>query len=271
MKKYKSLTNSMRHVCLINKDFLSKSNSTTKLTNSSFIAKDSGRNCHGHTTVYTKSNRKKRFYRLIDFKRIIFDIPAKIYTNEYDPNRSTFISLIVYKNNLCTYILGINGVTIGATIYNYSLNRFPRIYKKGDSDFLCKLPIGSIIHNIEYLPSHGSIYIRSAGTYGKLLRKNVKYNLILIELPSKYIFYASPYSKATLGVLNNSMHHLRKIGKAGRNRWLGCKPNVRGVAMNPVDHPHGGGEGKRSSDAHKKSPWGKINRWYNSKMLKRLV
>lgn len=272
MIKYKSITNSMRHVCVINKESLSKQKSNFKLFISSHKSNTAGRNNSGHITVFTKSVRHKKLYRIIDFKRDIYDVPAIVYTNEYDPNRSSFISLIIYKNNICAYILSIGGLKIGDIIYTYSSERrLETLYKKGDCNLLCNLPIGTIIHNLEYLPKNGFIYIRSAGTYGKIIRKVSNSNTILIQLPSKYFFYASQYSKATIGAVSNPHHNEQKLGKAGRSRWLGIKPNVRGVAMNPIDHPHGGGEGKRSADSFKKSPWGKISKWYNKKVLHKLL
>lgn len=269
MIKAKSLTNSMRHVCLVDRSTLSMYKSNIKLFLNMKISNKVGRNNEGSITVYTKSSRNKKLYRLIDFNRNIYNIPGIVYTTEYDPYRSSYISLIVYRNNICTYILSINNVCTGDIINTYKT--ISKYYNKGDCANLLTLPVGSIIHNLEYLPTYGSIYIRSAGTYGKVLRRHTRTNTVLVLLPSKYTFYASIFSKATIGVLSNIHHKSIKLGKAGRSRWLGIKPNVRGVAMNPIDHPHGGGEGKRSADAHKKSPWGKIHKWYNRKIINKLI
>jgi len=267
MKKYNSITNSMRHVCLIDKSIL---RNTVKISNLFLIKKNnSGRNNSGKITVYTKGKKKhKKLYRIIDYKRINWNIPGTIYTNEYDPNRSSFISLVVYKNNICCYILGVHNLNIGSTVYSYNnINNNYLSYKKGYSNKLLYLVTGSVIHNVEYYPGKGGIFIRSAGTYGKIIKKYLNLNKVLIELPSKTKFYTSLYSNATLGMVSNSFHNKVNLGKAGRNRWLGNKSNVRGVAMNPVDHPHGGGEGKKSNPSFKRSPWGKIYKWNNKKRI----
>jgi len=268
MKTYKSITNSMRHVCLINKKILRNENKLPNLFTNKSIKNYAGRNNSGKITIRSKGHKHKRFYRLIDYKRLNHNIPGIVYSNEYDPNRSSFISLIVFKNFLCCYIIGINNLRIGNTIcsYNRIINNY-LCYKKGDSNRLIYFTIGSVVHNVELLPEHGGIYIRSAGTYGKIIKKNSKLNKILIELPSKVQFYTSLYSYATLGTVSNTYNHNIVIGKAGRNRWLGKKSSVRGVAMNPVDHPHGGGEGKKSNSAFKRSPWGKIYKWNNKNRI----
>lgn len=271
MKNYKSFTNSMRHVCLINKNILSNKNKNEKIHNLMLnINKNfSGRNNSGHITVFTKGKRKNRFYRYINYNRNIYNIPGIVYSNEYDPNRSSFISLIVYKNNICCYILGIKQLIVGDIITSYKDNYLNEmLYKKGDSNQLLYLPISSLIHNLELWPKFGGIYIRSAGTYGKISKKLLGFNKVLVELPSNTFVYVSSFSCATLGIVSNLNHNKIVLGKAGRKRWLGYKSVVRGVAMNPVDHPHGGGEGKRSADSFKKSPWGKILRWNNKKKIK---
>lgn len=271
MKSYKSNTPSMRHVCLINKKILSNKNKNEniKLLMSSIQKNNAGRNNSGHITVYTKCSRRKRFFRHIDYKRNIYNIPGIVYSLEYDPNRSSFISLIVYKNYICCYIIGIHQLNIGDSICSRE-NTFSNdiSYRKGDCLQLFYLPISSLIHNLELWPKQGGIYIRSAGTYGKILKKLFLFNKVLIELPSKSFFYASLFSYATLGIVSNIEHKNIALGKAGRNRWLGFKSVVRGVAMNPVDHPHGGGEGKRSDDSFKKSPWGKVLKFKNRKKLR---
>lgn len=266
MKKYNSITNSMRHVCLIDKSILS---SKSKISSLFFIKKNnSGRNNSGKITVYTKGRKNKNQYRFIDYKRINYNIPGIIYSNEYDPNRSSFISLVVYKNNICCYIIGVQNLNVGNVIYSYNnININYLSYKKGYSNNILYLITGSIVHNVEYIPGKGGIFIRSAGTYGKIIKKYLNLNKVLIELPSKTKFYTSIYSNATIGMVSNPLNNKTLIGKAGRNRWLGNKSTVRGVAMNPVDHPHGGGEGKKSNPSFKKSPWGKINKWHNKKRI----
>ena len=271
MKTYKSYTNSMRHVCLINKSILSNHNRDEFISKLlvMFNKHYSGRNNSGHITVFTKGKRKDRFYRYIDFKRNIYNVPGIIYCHEYDPNRSSFISLVVYKNNICCYILGVKHLSVGDFVSSYKTNFLNEmLYNKGDSNKLLYLPVNSMIHNLELWPNSGGVYIRSAGTFGKILKKMNSINKVLVELPSGIYVYTSIYSSATLGVVSNMDHHKIILGKAGRKRWLGYKSIVRGVAMNPIDHPHGGGEGKRSADAFKKSPWGKVLRWKNKKKIK---
>lgn len=270
MKRYNSITNSMRHVCILDKNILRKKKSVTNLFLNKNIKNFAGRNHSGRTTVYTKGTKHKRLFRIIDYKRHIYDIPALIYSKEYDPNRSSFISLFVYKNYICCYVLSIKNVSLGSYVHTYkNINIDSFYYSKGDKHKLLYLSTGSIIHNLESLPNYGAIYIRSAGTYGKLIKKYLRFNKILIELPSKTILYSSIYSSATLGIVSNSNFSKIHLGKAGRNRWLGKKSSVRGVAMNPVDHPHGGGEGKKSGPSVKRGPWGKISKWNNKKRIKK--
>jgi len=271
MKKYNSSTSSMRHVCLIDKKILSNNNKSIPINKITVFLgkKHSGRNNSGHITVFTKGKQHPRYYRYIDFKRCVNNIPGIIYSNQYDPNRSAFISLVFFKNGIVSYIISVQQLCIGDIIYSRKGIYLDEIsYNKGDNSQLLYFPISSVIHNLELWPHKGSIYIRSAGTYGVILKKLFFLNKVLIELPSKNLFYASIFSKATLGIVSNPQHKNIILGKAGRKRWLGMKSNVRGVAMNPVDHPHGGGEGKRSADSFKKSPWGKILRWKNKRKIK---
>ena len=262
----------MRHLRLINKSILSNNNNNNIISNLTVnISKNSGRNHHGHITVFTKNTSTSliKRYRFIDFKRHIFNVPGIVYSIEYDPNRSSFISLVLYKNNICCYIISVNGLNIGDKIQSYNnFSIHEKSYDKGDNNQLLYLPISSIINSLELWPRKGGIYIRSAGSYGKILKKLVHINKVLIELPSNSLLYASIFSRATIGICGNINHNKIVLGKAGRNRWLGTKPIVRGVAMNPIDHPHGGGEGKRSSDPLKKSPWGRILKWNNKKKIK---
>lgn len=264
MKKYKSITNSMRHVLIIDKSFLSKKKKILSLIQ--IKNNFSGRNVSGHTTVFSKSNKNKsrNFYRIIDYKRLNHNIPGKIFRFEYDPNRSSFISLVRYYNNIYCYILGVKGTKIGDLLYSYNYNILAfkvYRYKKGDSNQIAFLVKGSILNNIEFNPGLGSRLVRSAGTYGLLLNKYNKINKALIELPSKIKVYLSIYSRATVGIICNEFHNKVSLGKAGRSRWLGKKPIVRGVAQNPIDHPHGGGEGKKNNSVLKKNAWGKALKW----------
>lgn len=271
MKKYKSITNSMRHVCLIDIKKETSKNTTlpARLLQTHNTKNYSGRNISGKITVFTKCNKHKRLYRIIDNKRTNKNVPGIVYSIEYDPNRSSFISLITYNNNITCYILSVYNVKVGDKLMSYDSppSEDQLFYRPGDNNRLIYINTGVVIHNVEYLPEHGGIFIRSAGTYGKIIKKYTKINKVLIELPSKVRFFTSIYSFATIGVVSNKFYKNRVIGKAGRNRWLGKKSTVRGVAMNPVDHPHGGGEGKKSNPSWKRSPWGKILRKHNRRRI----
>jgi len=260
--------NEMKNTNVINKNIFRNKKRTRLLLYNKNIKNKAGRSNNGRITVFSKGKKGKQLYRLVDYKRSNHNVPGKIYTKEYDPKRSSFISLVLYKNNICCYIIGVNNTIIGSNICSY--NRVVKdhlSYNKGDSNRIMYFNTGSIIHNVEYYPGKGGVFIRSAGTFGKIIKKHSNIKKVLVRLPSKSTFYTSLYSFATLGVVSNINHHKRIIGKAGRNRWLGIKPNVRGVAMNPVDHPHGGGEGKKSNPSFKRSPWGKINKWVNKNRL----
>lgn len=215
MLKYKSITNSMRHVCLVDKRHLFKNRSATCLTGG-VIKKNAGRNNSGSITVRSRCSTSRK-YIYIDYKRCIYNIPGVIFSKEYDSNRSSFISLVLYKNNICSYILSVHGTYIGDIIYTHNYN-IKKYYFKGDSNFLLFLAPGSIVHNMEYTPGSGSKILRSAGTYGKLLKKYHHSNKVLIELPSKKRLYTSTFSKATLGTVSNKYYNKVSLGKAGRKR-----------------------------------------------------
>lgn len=250
MKQYKSVTNSMRHVCLVDKkNILSKVTTTITTLKLSNNKNSAGRNNSGKVMVFTKGRQHKRLYRIIDNKRINKNVPGIVYSIEYDANRSSFISLVVYSNHVYCYILSIHNVGVGSTLMSYDKAPSSNMinYRHGDNNRLVYINTGVIIHNVEYLPGYGGILIRAAGTCGKVIKKYNNLRKVLVELPSKIRFFTSLYSFATIGVVSNKMHKYIVKGKAGRSRWLGTKSCVRGVAMNPVDHPHGGGEGKKSN------------------------
>lgn len=259
----------MRHVLLVNKNILYKKRFIKKLTlikTNNF----SGRNNTGKICVFSKGKKAHRSSsRILRTKGIsYYNIPGSVYRFEYDPNRSSFISLVVYPNKIYCYVLGVKNINIGDFIYWYNndIDFNNIVYNKGDTHFLRFLPLGSLIHNIELYPNKGGIFSKSAGTYSILLKKHFKINKALIKLPSKKKIYISLDSSATLGIVSNESHFSQSLGKAGRSRWLGYKSIVRGVAMNPIDHPHGGGEGKKWVSL-KKTPWGKIKKWINKKYL----
>lgn len=212
----------------------------------SSIKRSGGRNSEGRMTMrYIGGGHKKKF-RIIDFKRDKFDIPATVKTIEYDPNRTAFIALLVYADGEKRYILAPEGIQVGQTL----LAGHEIAPEVGNALPLSKIPLGTIVHNIELKPGKGAAMARSAGTYGQLLAREGKY--AAIKLPSGEMRNVLSVCMATIGTASNGDHMNVTLGKAGRNRWLGKRPRVRGVAMNPVDHPMGGGEG-RASGGHPRS------------------
>jgi large subunit ribosomal protein L2 len=268
MLSYKPITPSQRHLCLVNKKHLERN----IFLNSLFVKKNQsiGRDNKGHITVYHKERGHKKLYRLVDFF-FLKDIPYVIESIEYDPNRSGFINLVFYKNGIYSFILATNNSFIG-NVYMCSMTFF-EFLKTGNRSLFMNLPIGSIVHNIATTYNDKAKYLRSAGTFGTLLKK--ENNVALVKLPSskhstdvnKGFLYCSLFGFGTLGKTSNLMHRNINIGKAGRSRWLGIRPTVRGVAMNPVDHPHGGGEGKKSKKASPTNKWGSVIK--HSRKLKR--
>ena len=199
-----------------------------------------GRNNQGRMTVRYRGGGHKRKYRIIDFKRDEENIPATVKSIEYDPNRSSWIALLHYADGEKRYILAPDGLEVGAKL-NAGKGIQPDI---GNSLFLSDIPLGSIIHNIELHPGQGGMIARSAGTYAQLSAREGKY--AIIKLPSGESRMILKTCKASMGSVSNPDHNLQSLGKAGKKRWMGRRPRTRGVAMNPVDHPMGGGEGKAS-------------------------
>lgn len=244
IKKYKPTTPSLRHTTLLNFEEI-----TTNKPEKSLLAKkggSGGRNSQGKMTMrYTGGGHKQR-YRMVDFKRDKFGVVGKVTTLEYDPNRTAFIALVVYKDGEKRYILAPKGIKVGQTIES-GKNVAPEI---GNTLPLENIPLGSLIHNIELHPGKGGIIVRGAGTSAQLLAKEDKY--VVVKLPSGEIRKILRQCLATVGAVSNPDHNLQSLGKAGRSRWLNKRPRNRGVAMNPVDHPMGGGEG-RASGGHPRS------------------
>ncbi|MFO7172002.1 MAG: 50S ribosomal protein L2 [Bacillota bacterium] len=211
-----------------------------------------GRNNQGRITVRFRGGRHKRLYRIIDFKRNKDGIPAKVAHIEYDPNRSARIALLHYADGEKRYIIAPLGLKVGDTVMSG-----PDVdIKVGNALPLANIPVGTLVHNVELSPGRGGQLARAAGTYAQVMGKEGKY--VLLRLPSGEMRYVLGTCRATIGQVGNLDHENVTIGKAGRNRWLGRRPHVRGSAMNPVDHPHGGGEGK--APIGRKSPltpWGK--------------
>jgi large subunit ribosomal protein L2 len=223
------------------------------------LTKKAGRNNYGRVTTRHIGGGHKRRYRIIDFKRNKLDIPGKVAAIEYDPNRSARIALINYSDGEKRYILAPTNLKVGDMI----MAGIEADIKIGNALPLRRIPLGSIIHNLELKPGKGGQIVRSAGTSAQLMAKEGDY--AHIRLPSSEVRMIHLECYATIGEVGNSEHELIKIGKAGRNRWLGKRPSVRGTAMNPVDHPHGGGEGKATSGRHPVTPWGKPTLGYRTR------
>lgn len=218
------------------------------------LKKHAGRNNQGKITARHKGNGVKRLYRIIDFKRNKDNIPATIRTIEYDPNRSCFISLVIYNDGTKRYILTPKDVKVGDKV----LSGHNVDIKPGNCTELSNIPVGTFVHNIEFTPGKGGQIVRSAGTAAQILGSDEEGKYILLKLPSGETRKFAPTIRATIGFVSNEDHNLEIIGKAGINRHKGIRPTVRGSAMNPNDHPHGGGEGRQSigRDAPR-TPWGK--------------
>lgn len=223
------------------------------------LRKTGGRNNVGRVTAWHRGGGHKRRYRIIDFKRDKDGIPARVRTIEYDPNRSCHIALVVYADGEKRYILAPQNLEVGDTI----LSGPDADIRPGNAKRLKNIPAGTSVHNIEMKESKGGQMVRSAGGYARLMAKEGDY--AHIRLPSGEIRLIRLECKATIGELSNPHHEIISIGKAGRSRWLGKRPNVRGVAMNPVDHPMGGGEGKSSGGRHPCTPWGKPTKGFKTR------
>jgi len=223
------------------------------------IKKSGGRNANGRITVRHRGGGHRRHYRIIDFKRDKTGIPAKVATIEYDPNRSARIALLNYVDGEKRYILAPINLKVGDTVESGP----DADIKPGNTLPLSNIPLGTHIHNIELRYGKGGQIVRSAGTFAQLMAKEDRY--ALVKLPSSEVRMVLLTCKATIGRLGNVIHENISLGKAGRKRWLGRRPKVRGVAMNPVDHPMGGGEGRSSGGRHPCSPWGIPSKGYKTR------
>ncbi len=215
------------------------------------VRKTGGRNNMGRITCRHRGGGHRRHYRVIDFKRDKYGIPAKVASIEYDPNRTARIALLHYLDGEKRYIIAPDGLEVGANVMSGPEAEIAL----GNAIPLEKIPLGSTVHNIELKKGKGGQIARSAGTYGQIVAKDGDY--VHVKMPSNDVHLIRKECLATIGQVSNQDHNLIQIGKAGRNRWKGIRPTVRGVVMNPVDHPMGGGEGKSSGGRHPVSPWGK--------------
>ena len=224
------------------------------------LKKSGGRNNKGRITSRRRGGGHKRQYRIIDFKRNKFDIPANVAAIEYDPNRSARIALLHYTDGEKRYILSPYGIKVGDQVVS-SQKKAP--LKIGNCLPLSKIPSGLFVHNVELVPGKGAQMVRSAGAGAQVLAKDA--GMVTLKLPSGEVRMVDEKCMVTIGEVGNKSHETVKIGKAGRSRWLGRRPKVRGVAMNPVDHPMGGGEGKSSGGRHPTTPWGKPTKGYKTR------
>jgi large subunit ribosomal protein L2 len=223
----------------------------------------SGRNNNGHVTVRHKGGGHKQHYRVVDFRRSKDGIPAKVERLEYDPNRSAHLALLCYADGERCYIIAPRGVQVGAQLVNGA----EAPIKPGNCLPLRSIPVGSTVHCVEMMPGKGAQIARSAGTSAQLLAREGSY--AQLRLRSGEIRKVHVDCRATLGECGNEEHSLRSLGKAGATRWRGIRPTVRGVVMNPVDHPHGGGEGRTAAGRHPVSPWGTPTKGYRTRSNKR--
>jgi large subunit ribosomal protein L2 len=261
MKNFNPVTASLRGTVLIDRSDLWKGKPVKGLT----VGKSStgGRNNHGRITSRFRGGGHKQSYREVDFKRRKFDVPAAVQRLEYDPNRSAFIALIKYQDGELAYILAPQRLRAGDTVVAGA-----RVdIKPGNAMPLATMPVGTIIHNIEMKAGAGGKIARAAGTYAQLVGKDSGY--AQIKLMSGELRLVRAECMASVGAVSNPDNMNQKIGKAGRSRWLGRMPHNRGVVMNPVDHPHGGGEGKSSGGRHPVSPWGQPTKGYKTRGNKR--
>lgn len=248
--KYKPTTNGRRN--MTSSDFAEITKTTPEKTLLESQSHTAGRNAHGHITVRHRGGGHKQKYRVIDFKRIKDGIKATVKSIEYDPNRTSNIALIQYPDGIKSYIIAPKGLEVGMIVES----GVEADIKVGNALPLANIPDGTLIHNIELKPGKGGQLVRSAGTSAQLLGKEGKYAIVRLTSGETRMILLT--CRATIGTVGNGQHELIKIGKAGRKRWMGIRPTVRGSVMNPNDHPHGGGEGKAPiGRPSPMSPWGK--------------
>ena len=262
-KRLKPDTPSRRFNVVPTFEEITKSKPERKLTVA--LRKTGGRNHHGKITSRRRGGGHKRRYRLIDFKRNKFDVIGTVIAIEYDPNRSSRIALIEYKDGERRYIIAPDGIKVDQKIISSADKSVD--FELGNTMKMKFIPDGMLIHNIELKPGKGAQMARSAGCYARIMAKAD--SMITLKLPSGEMRMVSEECAATIGTVGNKKHENSTIGKAGKSRWLGRRPKVRGVAMNPVDHPHGGGEGKTSGGRSPVSPWGQSAKGLKTRRPKR--
>jgi large subunit ribosomal protein L2 len=261
LKHFNPVTASLRGTVLIDRSELWKGKPVKGLTEGEHSS--GGRNNHGRITSRFRGGGHKQAYRLVDFKRRKYNVAAVVERLEYDPNRTAFIALIKYADGELSYIIAPQRLKVGDPV----VSGLRVDIKPGNAMPLAAIPVGTIIHNIELKPGAGGKMARSAGTFAQLVGKDQGY--AQIKLTSGELRIVRAECMASIGAVSNADHQNEQIGKAGRSRWLGRKPHNRGVVMNPVDHPHGGGEGRTSGGRHPVTPWGKPTKGYKTRTNKR--
>ena len=257
IKRYKPITPGLREKTSLSFEELTESKPLKKLAKGK--KRINGRMRTGKISMRRRGGGHKKKYRIIDFLRNKFDIKAKVVSIEYDPNRSANIALLNYTDGEKRYIIAPNGLKVGAHVISGEKAKI----EIGNAMKLKNIPVGSIIHNIEIEPGKGAQIARSAGSFAQI--SGFEKNKTVLKMPSGELRFINSDCLATLGQVGNLDYSNVSIGKAGRGRWLGKRPKVRGVAMNPHDHPHGGGEGKTSGGRHPVSPWGKPTKGYKTR------
>tara|TARA_Y100001970_G_C14094063_1_gene781642 strand:- start:321 stop:1151 length:831 start_codon:yes stop_codon:yes gene_type:complete len=258
-RKLKPDTPSRRYMSVSTFEEITKKRPERKLTTA--LRKTGGRNNNGRITSRHRGGGHRRRYRLVDFKRNKFDMPSIVQAIEYDPNRSSRIALLKYKDGELRYIIAPDGLKVGDEVVSSREGQIP--FKTGNAMPLGAIPEGLLVHNIELKPGKGAQLARSAGSYARIMANEG--GMVTLKLPSGEMRMISQVCLATIGIVGNKSHENIVIGKAGRSRWLGRRPKVRGVVMNPVDHPHGGGEGRTSGGRHPVSPWGMPTKGYRTR------
>lgn len=262
VKKYKPTSAGRRNMSVSDFAEITRGSSERSLTKG-LVKKSGGRNSNGRITSYHRGGGHRRRFRQIDFRRNKVDVPAKVASIEYDPNRSANIALLHYADGEKRYILSPGGLKVGDTV----LSSASAEIHPGNALPLSRIPLGTQVHAIEMKPGKGAQMVRSAGTSAQLMAREG--SLATLRLPSGEMRMVHIDCMATVGEVGNSEHENQRIGKAGRSRWLGKRSNVRGVAMNPVDHPMGGGEGRSSGGRHPCTPWGKPTKGHKTRNNKR--
>ena len=268
LKSFRPLTASLRFTILNRPEDIS-----TKRPERSLVEpkpKTGGRNVYGRITSRRRGGGHKKLYRIIDFKRAKLDMPAKVLAIEYDPNRTALLALLAYTDGTKSYVLAPAGLKAGDTVYN-AMKTDSNDFRPGNSFPLAVIPPATKLHAVELLPGRGAQLARAAGTSVELIA--VEHGYAQLRLSSGETRLVNAKCRATVGEVSNADHSKRSLGKAGRNRWLGKRPRVRGVAMNPVDHPNGGGQGKSKGGGgrqHLVSPWGQLAKGFPTRRRSKL-